>query len=342
MRNGIKLTCLIWGLCGSMAWPAFAQAEDAETQDLRQRVASLERRIEGLERLLQRVPEGSSVASVEPAPSPQDAAGGRPTTVRTPFATPPELIPEVGKIGAEVGLLVAGSANPFHLAGGTFASGFIDLPLVDKPDWLHGKISYEILVGMSQSNTKMKITSNVAQVANLTVLDTLNPNGGLANVTAAVSGTGPAPFPVTVPVTTKLRLLQVVPFAFKYTTVALDRWRIRPYAVLGFGTYVTIHAQYPLATAATGLGLRADASVPPDILAALNQLFGGNRFRLAARWSRGRFPKRRNSKPLVFPEVMAISTSDCTPATALSTGLAGVFRWGLTTASTASVARPDC
>jgi hypothetical protein len=80
---------------------------------------------------------------------------------------------------------------------------------------------------------------------------------------------------VTVPVVTKLRLLEVVPFSFKYTSSAFDRWRVRPYAVLGFGTYVTIHTQYPISSAANTSGVRTDAALPPDVLAAVGQLFGG-------------------------------------------------------------------
>ncbi len=247
-----------------------AAQSDTETQELRQRVALLERRVEELERLLQR-------PAPDRAPAPQETTPAAPVPaapVKTGFTMPPELVPEVGKIGAEVGILATGSGNPFHLNSGDFFGGFIDLPLVDQPSWMHGKLSYEILVGMSQSDTKMQVTSNVAQVANLTVLNTLNPNGGLTNVTQAVTGTGSAPFPVTTPVTTRLRLLQVVPFAFKYTSNAFDRWRLRPYAVVGFGTYVTIHTQYPIATAGN-LGIRSDADLPPAVLAAVSQLFGG-------------------------------------------------------------------
>lgn len=188
---------------------------------------------------------------------------------------PPELLPEIGKVGAEVGLLGGGSANPFELNKGSYFGGLIDLPLFDRPYWLHGKVSYEILVGMSQSRTTLKSTSNVAQVANLVVLDTLNPNGGLKNVVTAVSGTGPAPFPVTTTNVTRLRLLQVVPFAFKYTSNRFDRWRLRPYGVLGFGTYITIHNQNPTRGPTPNSGVRPDATLPPPILGAIGQLFGG-------------------------------------------------------------------
>jgi len=235
--------------------------------DCQERIQKLEHRIAQLERVISRL------APAEPAtPAPTLDA---PPPPRQGFQPPPELIPEVGKIGAEVGLLLGGSGNPFQLDRGSFVGGFIDLPLFDRPHWLHGKISYEISVGISQSRTTFETTSNVAQVANLAVLNTLTPNGGLANITAATTGTGPAPFPVKTSTLTRLRLMQVTPFAIKYTNTALDRWRLRPYGIIGFGTYVTIHNQNPARGTPATFGVRSDANLPPDVLAAVNGLFGG-------------------------------------------------------------------
>jgi hypothetical protein len=247
--------------------PSLSAQSGDEAEELRRRVSDLEKKVELLERTLTAL----LPRQTDEAPAPQQIT--HPSRKQPPFAMPPELVPEIGKIGAEVGVLASGSGNPFDLNRGKFAAAFIDLPLFDRPEWLHGKVSYEILVGMSQSNTPMKVTSNVAQVANLSVLNTLFPNGGISNVTYAVTGTGPAPFPVNYSVNTRLRLLQVVPFSLKYTTSVLERWRLRPYALFGFGTYVTIHTQYPQGTAA--LGVRQDASLPAPILAAVNQIFGG-------------------------------------------------------------------
>ena len=56
---------------------------------------------------------------------------------------PPELMPEIGKIGAQVGLVLSSSANPFQLNNGQGAAGFIDLPMFE-PKVLHGKIGCEI------------------------------------------------------------------------------------------------------------------------------------------------------------------------------------------------------
>jgi hypothetical protein len=247
--------------------------------DCERRIRELERRLARVEGLLERL-TGERVTTtmslnsgdpLPPSPPPPPDAQQLP---EKRFEMPPELVPQIGKIGAEVGLLLSGATSPFKLNTGQFFGGFIDLPLFEPPR-LHGKISYEISVGMSQSQTTFPITSNVAQVANLSVLTALNPTGGLANVTAAVTGTGAAPFPVKVSALTRLRLLQVVPFSFKYTSTAFDRWRVRPYALVGFGTYVTIHSQNPARGNPPTYGVRPDANVPPDILATVNALFGG-------------------------------------------------------------------
>jgi hypothetical protein len=245
----------------------YAQSATDPHEDCRKRISALEERLAAVEAQMALLTNqhAAPVSAADPAPDPVAA-----TPVKTSFEMPPELIPEIGKIGAEVGLLVSGAASPFKLNGGQFYGGFIDLPLVDKPDWLHGKISYEILSGLSRSQTQLQTTSNVAQVANLTVLNTLFPNAGLSNINYALAGTGPAPFPVTTTDQANMRLLQVIPFSFKYTSTAFDRWRLRPYGVLGLGVYVTIHNENP-----AGLGVRSDADLPSNVLAAIQAEFGG-------------------------------------------------------------------
>jgi hypothetical protein len=258
--------CLLLSI-GLICAPAIPGQVRDTTQE---RIKQLEDRVAQLERVIARL-----TSAENPVPAETERPVTAPPPVRQSYQPPPELIPEVGKIGAEVGLLLGSASSPYQLNRGSLAAGFIDLPLFDKPAWLRGKISYEISVGLSQSNTTFKTTSNVAQVANLTVLSALNPNGGLQNVVAAVSGTGSAPFPVTASTLTRLRLLQVVPFSFKYTSTALDRWRLRPYALLGFGTYVTIHNQNPARGTPAAFGVRPDADLSPDILNVVNGLFGG-------------------------------------------------------------------
>lgn len=261
----------------------YGQSADADCRGCQQKIQALEQRVAELESLVHQLmgerPGAAIPGPVETQASapPPEVAGNREALKPGPaqgYEMPPELVPDIGKIGAEVGLLFTASLNPYHLNGGSFGGGFIDLPLFNAPRWMPGKFSYEILVGMSNSTTKMMTTSNVAQVANLAVLTAVNPNGGLANVTQAVTGTGAAPFPVTTLTATRLRLLDVIPFSMKYTTTALDRRRLRPYAVLGWGTYVTIHEQTP-ADAANGLGVRTNANLPPAILSAVEQLYGG-------------------------------------------------------------------
>jgi hypothetical protein len=270
-----------FGLAVTLTIAAAGASAQTETQvsarEYEQRIQKLEDRVAFLERALTEVlsktpqvaaaPDVSSPAVNHLQSAPAVRLGG--------YEPPPELIPEIGKIGAQVGLWLGASGSPFRLGSGSLTGGYIDLPLIDRPAWLHGKLSYEISIGMTQSRTTFNTTSNVAQVANLAVLNTLNPNGGLANVTAAVTGTGPAPFPVTTSTQTRLRLLQVNPFGIKYSSTLLDRWRLRPYATAAFGVYVTIHNQNPALGTPASFGVRPDANIPPDILAAVKQIFGG-------------------------------------------------------------------
>ncbi len=242
-------------------------------EDQSERIRALEEKVAFLENALKQL---TTRLSPEPSPQPEPVPPPLPAVATKPkFEMPPELVPEIGKIGAEVGLLISGSSSPFRLNRGTFQGGFIDLPLLDKPDWIRGKIAYEILVGMTESRSTFNTTSNVAQVANLAVLNALNPNGGLQNVSAALTGTGAAPFPVTGSTETRLRVLQVVPFSLKYATTVFERWRLRPYGVLGMGIFVTIHNQNPARGAPATYGVRPDANLPPDILAFVKQTFGG-------------------------------------------------------------------
>ena len=251
----------------------FAAAQELSRQErdeYKQEIQQLKERLQLVEDTLQTLMRDRAAAAPVAALTPSPASVPTYVNVAKREVTPPELVPEIGKIGAEVGIQLNGSSNPYHLNAGTDVAGFIDLPLFDKPDWLHGKISYEISIGLSQSKTSFTTTSNVAQVANLAVLNALYPNGGTQNIVDAVTGTGTAPFPVTSLTQTNMKLLQVVPFSFKYTTTALDRFRLRPYALLGFGTYVTIHSQTPFNT-----GVRLDANLPPAVVALVNQIYGG-------------------------------------------------------------------
>ncbi|MDQ6676362.1 MAG: hypothetical protein M3Z09_03600 [Acidobacteriota bacterium] len=244
-----------------------SQAQADEHDECKQEIKRLQERLDLLEAKLEVLTQNPTPAQT-PAEHVQNVAASLSPLARGEV-TPPELIPEIGKIGAEVGLVLSGSANPFHLNQGQDAAGYIDLPLFE-PKALHGKLGYEIRVGLSQAKTRFQTTSNVAQVANLAALNALRPNTGAQNIIDSVQGTGAAPFPVTALTETRSKLLQVIPFALRYTATALDRYRLRPYAVLGFGTFVTIHNQQPI-----GTGVRPDAGLTPAELALINQVFGG-------------------------------------------------------------------
>jgi outer membrane murein-binding lipoprotein Lpp len=302
----LVIASVITGLpaqAGSRHGQTEGQAE--KIQQLEDRVAQLEQSVAQLKAMVQ-----ASNAATEPmappvAPTPAPAIAQIPP--KPHYEMPSELVPEIGKIGAEVGLFVSASSSPFQLGGGNFTGGYIDLPLFNGPRWLPGKLSYEISVGLTQSKTTFATTSNVAQVANLAVLNTLNPGGGLANLNAAVTGTGPAPFPVTTSTQTKLRLLQVIPFALKYTPAFLERYRLRPYAIAGFGPYVTIHGQNPAKGNPANYGVRPDANLPPSVLAAVNLLLG-ERLRLEGHWWQDSFRNHRNLSRAACREGMATLT----------------------------------
>ena len=83
----------------------------------------------------------------------------------------------------------------------------------------------------------------MAQLINLSVLNALYPMGGTANIEQAFSGTGAAPFSVTVPANWRVQTLQVIPLALHYELTRWDRHRVPPYAVVGLGTYVKISNQ---------------------------------------------------------------------------------------------------
>jgi hypothetical protein len=113
--------------------------------------------------------------------------------------------------------------------------GYVDLPLVRLPG---GKLSYEILLSLSDAESEpFTITDSVAYVANL---------ASGASPAAALAGPPLAPFPVVRAVRTRVKLLDISPFSLKYTVRALERWRLRPYAVAGLDFVVTITHQVPV------------------------------------------------------------------------------------------------
>jgi len=165
----------------------------------------------------------------------------------TPEATPPgagarrdaggpvhELLPDLGRIGAQVGLTLGPSWNPYQTGRGVEGAGYVDLPLLRAPG---GKLSFEILIALSRAESApFTINDPIAYVANL---------AAGASAADALAGPPRAPFPVRRAVRTRLRLLQVSPFALKYTITRLDGAHLRPYAVAGLDAMVTITRQTP-------------------------------------------------------------------------------------------------
>ena len=60
----------------------------------------------------------------------------------------PELLPDLGRIWAEAGILGGASWNPYEVGLGFHLGGFFNVPLVRVPG---GKLSYELLVCLSDA-----------------------------------------------------------------------------------------------------------------------------------------------------------------------------------------------
>ena len=146
-----------------------------------------------------------------------------------------ELLPGIGKIGAEVAIFGGASWNPYSIGQGGELGGLIDLPLAKAPG---GKLSYEIFIGLSLATSDpFTITDSIAFVANLATG---------ASRQAALQGPPLAPFPVTREVRTRMRLLHLSPFALKYTLTRWDAARIRPYLNAGLDFLVVLTREEPL------------------------------------------------------------------------------------------------
>jgi hypothetical protein len=143
------------------------------------------------------------------APGPPPAAG----TAAAEGSDPLELLPDLGKIGAEVGALAGRSWNPYGTGGGYVLAGFIDLPLLRVAG---GKLSYEILLGVSAA-TSDPLTITDRQVRN------------------------------------RLRLLDASPFGLKYTITHLGSGRVRPYLDAGVDAVVVLSEQLPEGDASAAL-----------------------------------------------------------------------------------------
>jgi len=172
---------------------------------------------------------GPAARAQEPAgpPPPSSRVEDRGTAVL-------ELLPGLGRIGAQAGLMAGLSRNPYGVGTGVQAAGYLDVPLGRVAG---GKMSYEFLVGFSHGRSDpFVITDPLAYVANLATG---------ASAAAALAGPPGAPFPVRRRVRTRLRVLEVAPFTLKYTVTALDHARMRPYLSAGADVVVVITQQTP-------------------------------------------------------------------------------------------------
>ena len=168
-----------------------------------------------------------------PAAGAQEPAGPPPpTSTRTEAGGPVhELLPDIGRIGAEVAVFGGASWNPYEVGPGFELGGYIDLPLRRVPG---GKLSYEIFAGLSLARSDVfTLTDTVAYELNLV---------GGQTPEQAMAG----PLPVTRSVETRLRLLHLSPFALKWTLTGLDRSHLRPYVSAGADVLVALTQQDPV------------------------------------------------------------------------------------------------
>jgi hypothetical protein len=177
----------------------------------------------------------------------------------TPAQTPPpspgkpgasdplELLPAIGRIGAEVGFHGGWSQNPYSLGSGAQGAGFINLPLKKLGS---GVLSYEISLRFARSTSEpITITNPVAFVANL-----------------AATGRGDiGPFPYKREVRSTGSIFLVEPFGFKYAIHSFGR--LRPYAVAGVGVGVVITKETPEAD--ESLVFTGTAPFDSDLIAGL-------------------------------------------------------------------------
>ncbi len=259
----------------------FSAAPQAFPQDDSARVRELEDRVRRLESLVQTLVDsqeaagkiqseqaGRMLAELTASEKLVSDASAAPEAGWIAKPLPQELLPNLGKIGATVSFTTGLNSGAFSLNNGSYLGGAVDLPLALLPG---GRLNYEIGIALAQASRNLPVTSSVAQVANLTVLNALLPNGGAGNVQAALTGTDASPFAVTASADWKAQILQLTPFVLKYDVTKLDRFRLRPYAVLGLGTYVTVSSQN-----VAGNGLRPDSTLSPSDLALLSSLLGNS------------------------------------------------------------------
>lgn len=169
-----------------------------------------------------------SAAAQEPVGPPPTGGGADPGPETY------ELLPDLGRIGAQVAIFGGASWNPYRVGGGADVGAYVNLPLARNGA---GKLSYEILLAVSLGESApFSATNSVALVANL---------ASGASFADAVAGPPAAPFPVIRQVRTRLRLLHMSPFSLKYTITRWDGARIRPFIGAGLDFVVGITQERP-------------------------------------------------------------------------------------------------
>jgi opacity protein-like surface antigen len=155
----------------------------------------------------------------------QETATPPPAPGKPGASDPLELLPAIGRIGAEVGAHFGWSQNPYSLGSGAQGAGFINLPLKKLGS---GVLSYEISIRFARSTSDpITITNPIAFVANL-----------------ATTGRGETgPFPYRRVVRSVGSIFLVEPVGFKYAIHSLGRFR--PYLVAGVGAAVVITREAP-------------------------------------------------------------------------------------------------
>ncbi len=252
---------------------ALIEAQQMQIDELKRIVNKLQNRLQALEPIASThamLPPPASVPDPAPTPAPAPAPAPDPAVAVT-TAVPRELLPDIGHIGAEVGLLLGGATNPFSDNQGFSAGGFIDLPL---KNFGSTKLSYEIMVGLQQAKTPQQTTSGVNVLANAIVNSYLgNTAGNSTSLTSYLTG----PLPITSNVQEYSKVLTVAPAMLKYSINSMGRFR--PYFVGGLGMYVWIGNDNNTASfnANTALGSLASAPVGGTTLGAiLNSLLQGS------------------------------------------------------------------
>jgi hypothetical protein len=173
----------------------------------------------------------------------QDAEGAPPDPSSGGGLYVHELLPDLGVIGAQVGLGGGLCWNPYGVGRGACGGAFISLPLRRVGS---GRLWYELDVTFSHGRSEpFLLTDPIAYVANL---------AAGVSPSAALAGPPAAPFPVRRRVRTELRVLNVSPFGLRYAPGAGGARRLRPYVAGGLDFVVVLSRQEPVS--------RESAAVP--------------------------------------------------------------------------------